>query len=63
MLQGFIDFLTSPAREAAELRNRANFIIVPMANPDGVVCGNTRTSLAGRDLNRQFLIANKELYP
>jgi len=34
-----------------------------MANPDGVVCGNTRTSLAGRDLNRQFLIANKELYP
>jgi murein tripeptide amidase MpaA len=63
MLQGFIDFLTSPSREAAELRNRANFIIVPMANPDGVVCGNTRTSLAGRDLNRQFLLANKELYP
>jgi len=59
VLQGFLDFLLSPAREAAELRNRANFIVVPMANPDGVVCGNTRTSLAGKDLNRQFLYANK----
>jgi len=42
-----------------ELRNRINFWIIPMANPDGVVLGNTRTSAAGKDLNRQFLIANR----
>lgn len=34
-----------------------------MANPDGVVCGNSRTSLAGKDLNRQFILASKDLYP
>jgi hypothetical protein len=25
-----------------------------MLNPDGVICGNTRTSFAGKDLNRKF---------
>ena len=34
-----------------------------MANPDGVVCGNSRTSMAGKDLNRQFIVASKQLYP
>jgi len=34
-----------------------------MVNPDGVIIGNTRTSTAGKDLNRQFLIANKDIYP
>lgn len=28
------------------------FFIIPMMNPDGVVVGNYRTSLIGRDLNR-----------
>jgi len=30
-----------------------------MVNPDGVIIGNTRTSAAGKDLNRQFLLANR----
>ena len=34
-----------------------------MVNPDGVIIGNTRTSTAGKDLNRQFLLANKDIYP
>ena len=25
-----------------------------MLNPDGVICGNTRTGFAGKDLNRQY---------
>ena len=29
--------------------------IVPMINPDGVVCGNYRCTLQGRDMNRLFL--------
>ena len=29
-----------------------------MINPDGVVIGNFRTSLCGRDLNRTFKMKN-----
>lgn len=34
-----------------------------MLNPDGVVLGNTRTSAAGVDLNRQFLETQPEMHP
>ena len=58
-----MNFITSSQKEAIDLRKRLNFFIVPMVNPDGVVVGNTRTSAAGKDLNRQFLLANRDLYP
>jgi cytosolic carboxypeptidase protein 2/3 len=51
-LRGFIGWLLGGSREAAELRERCNFFVVPMLNPDGVVMGNSRTSAAGKDLNR-----------
>lgn len=31
-----------------------NVKIIPMLNPDGVLCGNCRTSLSGHDLNRMW---------
>lgn len=31
-----------------------NFQIIPMLNPDGVIVGNYRCSLAGLDLNREY---------
>jgi len=34
------------------------FRIIPMVNVDGVVLGNFRTGIMGRDLNRQFLNGN-----
>lgn len=34
-----------------------------MANPDGVIMGNYRTGLAGRDLNREFLETDDVLFP
>lgn len=34
-----------------------------MANPDGVILGNFRTGMAGRDLNREFIDADEVLYP
>lgn len=34
-----------------------------MINPDGVVFGNYRTSLSGKDLNRKFKAKNSELFP
>lgn len=39
------------------------FKIVPMLNPDGVIIGNYRTSLAGCDLNRKFDDPDFRLHP
>ena len=53
-MHGLITFLISKSRIANELRKRLVFKIIPMANPDGVIIGNTRTTLIGKDMNRQF---------
>ena len=39
------------------------FKVIPMLNPDGVVVGNSRTSLAGVDLNRVYKKPRKDLFP
>lgn len=52
MMKGVLDFLTGSSDEASELRNLYIFLLIPMLNPDGVINGNYRTSLIGRDLNR-----------
>lgn len=55
VLKGFMEELVkSKSKNIIELRNSFNFHIVPMLNPDGVVMGNFRTSLYGKDLNRLF---------
>lgn len=37
--------------------------VVPMLNPDGVIVGNYRCSLAGRDLNRHYQTLLRDLFP
>ena len=51
-MEGFIEFILSEEKEARKLRDIFVFKIVPMLNPDGVIVGNYRCSLAGLDLNR-----------
>ena len=63
MIQGLIDYLTSSSPEAEALREICVFKIVPMVNPDGVIHGNYRTSLAGCDLNRRWLKPKNKLHP
>lgn len=46
-----------------ELRNRFIFKLIPMLNPDGVVVGNSRCSLNGRDLNRQYRSVIRDAHP
>jgi cytosolic carboxypeptidase protein 2/3 len=64
MMRGVLNFLTDPLNiEAKLLREKFIFKIIPMLNPDGVINGNYRSSLAGCDLNRRWKVPNKNLHP
>ncbi|CAO1376261.1 unnamed protein product [Diamesa serratosioi] len=63
MMKGFMDFITGDTFVAKKLRHKFIFKLVPMLNPDGVIVGNTRSSLTGRDLNRQYRTVIRETYP
>ena len=58
---GIIDYLLSD--EARGLRDQFLFEIIPMLNPDGVIHGSYRCSLAGVDLNRQWKQPSPSLHP
>ena len=61
IMEGFLKFIVS--EEAAHLRSKLVFKVIPMTNPDGVILGNYRCSLSGHDLNRTYLSPNKRLHP
>ena len=56
VIQGVINFLINPNNSISKsLRNKFIFKIVPMINVDGVIFGNYRYNLKGRDLNRMWV--------
>jgi murein tripeptide amidase MpaA len=61
--KGFLEFIVSNDPVANSLRDRFIFKIIPMINPDGVIHGNYRCSLSGRDLNRRWKKPDRNLYP
>ena len=61
-IQSFFN-LSGDSDVATQLRDRFIFKVVPMLNPDGCIVGNTRCSLAARDLNRQYKSVIKEAFP
>jgi hypothetical protein len=63
MVQGFLDFITSEREEAIKLRKSFIFHVIPMLNPDGVIHGNYRCSLAATDLNRRYGAPHPSLHP
>ncbi|XP_059787588.1 cytosolic carboxypeptidase 2 isoform X2 [Balaenoptera ricei] len=63
IMKGFLDFILSNSPDAQLLRDIFIFKVVPMLNPDGVIVGNYRCSLAGRDLNRHYKSILKESFP
>lgn len=63
MMKGLMDFLTGDTLIAKKLRHKFIFKLIPMLNPDGVIVGNTRNSLTGKDLNRQYRTVIRETYP
>ena len=63
-MHGFLEFITSQDDEQAYLlRKTFVFKVIPMLNPDGVIHGNNRCSLAGTDLNRRYLDAHPYFHP
>jgi hypothetical protein len=62
-MEGFMRWVVGPSPEAAELRKRIVFKVIPVTNPDGVIVGNYRASMSGNDLNRQFIAPNIKLHP
>ncbi|XP_071974769.1 cytosolic carboxypeptidase 2 isoform X4 [Engystomops pustulosus] len=63
MMKGFLDFILSDSPDAQLLRDTFIFKVVPMLNPDGVIVGNYRCSLSGRDLNRNYRSMLKDSFP
>ncbi|XP_077372181.1 cytosolic carboxypeptidase 2 isoform X2 [Festucalex cinctus] len=63
LMEGFLDFLLGNSDDAQLLRDTFVFKVVPMLNPDGVVVGNYRCSLAGRDLNRNYKTNLRDSFP
>jgi murein tripeptide amidase MpaA len=64
MMEGFLKFISDPKNETAgELRKRIVFKVVPCINPDGVIAGNSRVSLSGNDLNRNYIRPHPKLHP
>jgi hypothetical protein len=63
MMEGFIKFICGSSLQAKQLRRYIVFKIVPMLNPDGVVLGNYRTGLSGRDFNREYRNPDKDIFP
>ncbi|XP_051001003.1 cytosolic carboxypeptidase 2-like [Acomys russatus] len=63
IMTGFLDFILSDNPDAQLLRDIFVFKAIPMLNPDGVIVGNCRCSLAGRDLNRNYNTVLKDSFP
>jgi len=63
MMKGLIEYLLSGEKETEALLELYIFKIIPMLNPDGVIQGNNRCSLAGCDLNRRYQFPSKVLHP
>lgn len=52
IIEGVINALLS--NEFSDLRKKYMFKIIPMLNPDGVINGNYRSCIIGKDLNRMW---------
>lgn len=59
----FMKELTSNYTQYDNLLQNNIIYIIPMLNPDGVVLGNARSSLAGCDLNRRWGDPSHSVHP
>jgi murein tripeptide amidase MpaA len=55
LMEQIMDMIEKQTTEIEALMKIYTVILIPMANPDGVIHGNSRCNLAGLDLNRQWM--------
>ena len=63
VIKGVIEFLLSNDPAAKNLRKNYIFKIIPMLNPDGVILGNFRMNILGKDLNRMWEEPTENICP
>lgn len=54
IIHGFLNFLLSKEIISHKFREMYETWVIPIVNPDGVVTGNYRSNLQGKDMNRHF---------
>jgi murein tripeptide amidase MpaA len=62
-MEGILRFLTGKSKKAVILRRLYIFKLIPMRNPEGVVCGNYRCSFTRTDLNRRWDSPGEHRHP
>jgi len=62
-VEGFVDMLFGSSPIAKKLRDSFSWFIIPMINPDGVICGFYRPNLSGFDMNRVWQSPSPVLNP
>lgn len=61
ILHGLMNYLSSNSALPNKFREEYEVWVAPMINPDGVIAGNYRCNLQGKDMNRHFFAdADKE---
>ena len=59
-MEGFMSFLQGGSPEANQMLDDYSLLLLPMVNPDGVVCGYYRPALNGEDVNRVWKGPNQK---
>lgn len=54
IIHGFMNYLVSRDVLPNKFRELYEVWILPAVNPDGIVAGNYRSNLQGKDMNRHF---------
>lgn len=62
-MEGLIQTLFAKNDFGLELRKNFSWLLLPMVNPDGVICGFYRPSLSGDDLNRVWTKPDPLMHP
>jgi hypothetical protein len=62
-MEAFMERLFGESREGRSLRRNFSFLLIPMVNVDGVICGYYRPSLTGYDMNRSWISPQRKKNP
>jgi hypothetical protein len=62
-MEEFMKTLFGRGKDPSRLLKNFSFLLLPMINVDGVICGYYRPSLTGYDMNRSWITPNRKHHP